>query len=85
MTGFLATPEANANLALNLKDIVGHTLWLHQLAAMGVTVAMAAIGTAVIACIVKFTIGLRPSVEEEVQGLDILEHGEEGYILEEKS
>jgi len=37
LTGFLATHEANPNLAANLKDVVGHTLWLHQLMAMGIT------------------------------------------------
>ncbi|HSC86029.1 MAG TPA: ammonium transporter, partial [Polyangiaceae bacterium] len=30
VTGFLATHEANANLALNLNDYVGKTLWLEQ-------------------------------------------------------
>jgi ammonium transporter, Amt family len=38
LTGFLATPTANANLDLNLKDIVGKTLWLEQLKAMGLTI-----------------------------------------------
>jgi Amt family ammonium transporter len=37
------------------------------------------VGTAVIACIVKYTIGLRPSEEEETQGLDLSGHDEEGY------
>ncbi|MBM3858150.1 MAG: ammonium transporter [Verrucomicrobia bacterium] len=82
LTGFLATHDANANLAVNLKDVVGHTLWLHQLAAMGVTLAMALVGTVVIAYVVKFTVGLRPNAEEETQGLDVVDHGEEGYILE---
>jgi ammonium transporter, Amt family len=82
LTGFLATTDANANLATNLKNIVGHTLWLHQLAAMGVTLAMAIVATVVIAYIVKATIGLRPTPDVERQGLDINEHGEEGYILD---
>jgi ammonium transporter, Amt family len=82
LTGFLATTTANPNLATNLKGIVGRTLWLQQLAAMGVTLAMALVGTVVIAAIVKLTIGLRPTADVERQGLDINEHGEEGYILE---
>jgi Amt family ammonium transporter len=85
LTGFLATHSANANLATNLKDVIGHTLWLHQLAAMGITLVMAVVGTVVIAYIVKAVVGLRPSTEDEVQGLDIVDHGEEGYILEDKS
>ena len=82
LTGFLATTSANPNLLTNLKDVVGRTLWLQQLAAMGVTLVMALVGTLVIAAIVKATVGLRPSPDVERQGLDINEHGEEGYILE---
>jgi Amt family ammonium transporter len=82
LTGVLATTKANPNLAINLKDIVGHTLWLHQLAAMAVAIIMAVAGTVVIAYIVKATIGLRPTPDVERQGLDINEHGEEGYILD---
>lgn len=82
LTGLLATTEANANLATNLKEIVGRTLWLHQLAAMGITLALALIGTVAIAYLVKFTVGLRPSAEEEMQGLDLVDHGEAGYLLD---
>jgi Amt family ammonium transporter len=46
---------------------------------IGVTLALAIIGTVVIAYLVKFTIGLRPSEEDESVGLDLAEHGEEGY------
>jgi Amt family ammonium transporter len=82
LTGVLATTKANPNLATNLKDIVGHTLWLHQLAAMAITLVMAVVGTVIIAFIVKAAIGLRPTPDIERQGLDINEHGEEGYILD---
>ena len=93
LTGFLAVPavladgkpnpgSVNANLATNLKDIVGHTLWLEQLKAIGVTLVLAVVGTVVIATIVKVVIGLRPTPEVESQGLDITEHGEEGYLLD---
>ena len=73
--------SVNANLATNLKAIVGHTLWIEQLKAMVFTILMAVVGTVVIAYIVKAVVGLRPSTEVESQGLDIGEHGEEGYIL----
>ena len=33
------------------------------------------------AAIVKAIIGLRPSTEDEVAGLDVTDHGEEGYNL----
>jgi Amt family ammonium transporter len=51
-----------------------------QLKAIGVTLALAIVGTTVIAYVVKFAIGLRPTEEEESQGLDLANHGEEGYV-----
>jgi ammonium transporter, Amt family len=83
LTGLLATPEANPNLATNLGGIVGHTLWIEQLKAMGVTLAMALIGTTVLGYALKYSIGLRPSAEDEESGLDITDHGERGYHLSE--
>lgn len=79
LTGFLASTDANANLITNLKDIVGKTLWLHQVAAIVVTLLLAVVMTALIASVVKVVIGLRPSEEAESLGLDLAEHGEEGY------
>jgi ammonium transporter, Amt family len=81
VTGFLATSKVNANLDANLKDIVGHTLWIEQLKAIGVTLVIAIVGTIILAYIVKAIIGLRPTPEEENAGLDVTDHGEEGYIL----
>jgi ammonium transporter, Amt family len=83
LTGVLARNTANANLATNLKDYVKDSitqpLVLEQLKAIGVTLALAITGTTVIAFTVKALIGLRPSEEEESIGLDVSEHGEEGY------
>jgi Amt family ammonium transporter len=79
LTGFLATSTANSNLGANLSGIVGSTLWLEQLKAVGVTLVLALVGTLVIAYAVKLFIGLRPTAEEETQGLDIIDHGEEAY------
>jgi len=81
LTGFLATAEVNGNLNLNLKDILGHTLWLEQLKAIGVTLALSIIGTAIIGFAVKAALGLRPKHEHETQGLDLADHGEEGYLI----
>lgn len=79
LTGLLATPEVNANLATNLKDVVGKTLFLEQCKAVGLTLALSVAATAMIAYALKFTLGLRPSEDVEFAGLDIAEHGEEGY------
>jgi Amt family ammonium transporter len=79
LTGVLATKSVNPNLETNLKDIVGNTLWIEQLKAIGVTLLLAVVGTTIIAFIVKAVLGLRVSEEVEVAGLDLAEHGEEGY------
>ena len=79
LTGVLATVDVNSNLSTNLKDIVGHTLWLEQLKAISLTLILAVVGTVVIGMVVKAIIGLRPSEEVETLGLDLAEHGEEGY------
>ncbi|MFM2083001.1 MAG: Ammonia channel precursor, partial [Verrucomicrobiota bacterium] len=71
LTGFLATADVNPNLNTNLKDIVGKTLWIEQLKAMGLTIVLAIVGTIVIAYAVKAVIGLRPSEEDESVGLDL--------------
>ena len=81
VTGILATPTVNANLNANLADYIkNHTLWIEQVKAVGVTIVLAMVGTLIIGFIVEKTVGLRPTAEEELQGLDLSEHGEEGYI-----
>jgi len=82
VTGFLATPKVNPNLSTNLADIVGKTLWIEQIKAIGVTLVMAVVGTVILASLVKVTIGLRPDPEGEEEGLDQIDHGEAGYHLE---
>jgi Amt family ammonium transporter len=79
VTGFFATPDINANLNLNLSSVVGHTLWLEQLKAIGFTLVVSIVGTVVLATIVKAFLGLRPDVEAEELGLDYTDHGEAGY------
>jgi len=83
LTGCLARNAANANLATNLKtqvtDSFFQPLVLEQVKAIGMTLVLAIVGTTVIAFIVKALIGLRPSEEVEVAGLDLADHGEEGY------
>jgi Amt family ammonium transporter len=79
LTGIFANSVSNPNLNTNLKDIVGKTLWLEQLKAMGLTVVLAVVGTAVLGYALKATIGLRPTEEDEETGLDLSDHGERGY------
>jgi Amt family ammonium transporter len=79
LTGVLATVDANGNLATNLKDVVGKTLVTEQFKAIAVTLVLSLVATAILAYVLKATIGLRPTEEEEARGLDISDHGEEGY------
>jgi ammonium transporter, Amt family len=85
LTGLLATKDANPNLAGdNMKAIMeGNMLWLEQLKAMGLTLVLSLVGTAILGYALKVTIGLRPSAESEEAGLDVSDHGERGYHLTE--
>jgi Amt family ammonium transporter len=83
LAGVFATPSANANLNTNLAALVGKTLWIEQLKAMALTVAMAVGGTVVLAYAIKAVLGLRPDKEDEENGLDALDHGESGYHYDE--
>lgn len=83
LTGVLARNSANANLAVNLKDKVTDAifqplLW-EQFKAVGLTLLLAVVATTIIAYVVKAVVGLRASEEVETVGLDLAEHGEEGY------
>jgi Amt family ammonium transporter len=96
LTGFLATDTVNGNLSLITdpaaanaatknglaKLVASHMQWTEQLKAIGVTLVLAIVGTVVIAYAVKAVIGLRPTEEVETAGLDLAEHGEEGYHAE---
>ena len=84
LTGFFATPTANGNLSTNLSAIVGETLWLEQLKAMALTMAISIPATIAIAYAIKATIGLRPDTEDEEYGLDSTDHGESGYHYDEE-
>jgi Amt family ammonium transporter len=83
LTGFLATADVNGNLNTNLKDLIGNGLWLEQVKAIGLTMAIAIIGTTILAYIVKALVGLRPANDDELQGLDFTDHGEAGYHYDE--
>src|SRR4051812_20413186 len=89
LTGLFARNAANANLATNLKaqvtDTFGQGLVVEQLKAIGLTLAIAVVATVVLGFAIKAIIGLRPAPEAEQEGLDLSDHGEEGYIYEGKA
>jgi ammonia channel protein AmtB len=77
----VADSEAHVNNTWRGADTPSNQvrLVLEQLKAIGVTLVLAIAGATVIAYIVKALVGLRPSEEVETIGLDLAEHGEEGY------
>ena len=83
MTGMFARQEANPNLATNLSKYVTDSLFqpqlVEQLKTVGVSLLLFIPGTIIIAYITKILVGLRPTEEVEMAGLDEAEHGEVGY------
>ncbi len=80
LAGFLATPEINPNLAADrIRSLVGSTLWIEQLKAGGVVLVLSVVATVVLYKVIDATLGCRVSEDVEHQGLDLAEHGEEGY------
>ena len=78
--GALATAllmNAQANPAGG--ELIGRGLLKGQLLAMLLCIAVSLIMTWLLAKLVEKTVGLRPTDEAEAQGLDIADHGEEGY------
>jgi Amt family ammonium transporter len=74
--------DAQGNtLASGVREGNAHQL-LNQLVGVAIAWGLAIVGTLVILKVVDITIGLRVSEEEEVQGLDLSQHGEEGYYWE---
>jgi len=81
LTGVFATADVNANLSTNLAAYIGKGLWVEQVKAIGVTMALAIGATVVLGYALKAVLGLRPSLEAEEVGLDEVDHGEAGYHL----
>jgi ammonium transporter, Amt family len=72
--------QGNA-LAVGLIDGNAHQV-INQFLGVVISWVLAIVGTLIILKIVDVVIGLRVAPEHEVQGLDLSQHGEEGYNLE---
>jgi Amt family ammonium transporter len=81
MAGVFATTAVNPNLGADrIKALVGETLWIEQTKAAGLILVWSLVATIVIAYVIKIVLGsMRATVETERIGLDLAEHGEEGY------
>ncbi|HET7668003.1 MAG TPA: ammonium transporter, partial [Mycobacterium sp.] len=80
LVGLVAAPEAPAAVAGLLYGGGFDQLW-RQAVGAGAVLLYSAVGTAIVALIVKYTIGLRISEEDESSGIDEAEHAETGYDL----
>jgi Amt family ammonium transporter len=89
LTGVFATNAINDTL----KDASGKVLplgladgnagqILNQIAGVAISWTLAIVGTLIILKLCDVIVGVRVSPEEELEGLDVSLHGEEGYNLE---
>ena len=85
LTGLFATYVINPIYGKGVPTgaIDGHWMQVvHQLAGVAVACGISIAGTLILLFVVDKLIGLRVSREDEVAGLDLSQHGEEGYVLE---
>jgi Amt family ammonium transporter len=83
LTGVFATRAVNDVADGNPVGVLEGNwslLWA-QLAAVGVTIVISVLGSYLLLVVVRVTIGLRVSGEDEHRGLDVTDHGEEGYVF----
>jgi Amt family ammonium transporter len=73
--------SAGSTLASGLLEGNTHQL-VNQLVGVVIAWALAIVGTLVILKVVDVTVGLRVSEDHEMEGLDLSQHGEEGYYWE---
>ena len=82
LTGLFATKAINAAFGKDVPTgvIDGHWSQLfNQAAGAAIAWGLSVVGTLVLLFVVDKVIGLRVSPEEESDGLDLSQHGEEGY------
>ncbi|AMY18733.1 MULTISPECIES: ammonium transporter [Nocardiaceae] len=78
LVGFVATEEAPAGVTGLFYGGGASQLWA-QLIGAGAVLLYSLVGTAIVALIVKYTVGLRIDDEGESLGADESEHAETGY------
>ena len=84
LTGVFATKEINdlfKGKAMGLLEGNGGQV-VNQIIASAIAWGLAIVGTWVILKVCDLTVGIRAEVGEEIEGLDLSMHGEEGYNFE---
>ncbi|HEX3987177.1 MAG TPA: ammonium transporter [Acidobacteriaceae bacterium] len=82
LTGFFATSVINPIYGPGKPTGAIDGRWhqiLNQMAGVAIAWGMAIVGTLILLKLVDLVIGLRVSREDEIEGLDVTQHGEEGY------
>jgi ammonium transporter, Amt family len=77
--GILTAVFASTDVNPGLAAVIRNGLLIEHLKAGMFTIVLSVVATVFIAYLLKITMGLRASTENESLGLDISEHGEEGY------
>ncbi len=88
LTGVFATRAINPIF----KDAAGQPLpvglldgnaaqMLNQLGGIAIAMIVAVVGSFIILKVVDLIVGVRVSAEDELTGLDVTQHGEEGYDI----
>jgi Amt family ammonium transporter len=88
-TGILVNPALGGVGITDYTNITGNNAGTYDLVtqmiaqgkAVGATLLWSGIGSAILYKFVDVVVGLRPSVEEEREGLDLTDHGERAYNM----
>ncbi len=81
LAGVLSSPAVTGDPKYNGLIHGGTSQIMSQVVGMLATVGLAVVGTLAILLVIRATIGLRVDPDSEREGLDLDQHGEEGYIF----
>jgi ammonium transporter, Amt family len=82
LTGFFASSAINPIFGSGKPTGAIDGNWhqiLNQLAGVAIAWTLSIVGTLILLKLVDLIVGLRVTREEEIEGLDVTQHGEEGY------
>jgi ammonium transporter, Amt family len=79
LTGLFARATINPSVNIDGFFAGNHKQLLNQFVGVAIAWSLSIVGTLVILFVVDKLIGLRVSAEDEREGLDLSQHGEEGY------
>ena len=88
-TGILVNPDLGGVGITDYTNITGNNAgtydmmaqMISQCKAVGATLVWSGVGSAILYKIVDIIVGLRPTVDQEREGLDITSHGERAYNM----